>query len=241
MVLGYDIHSCPTRVISLENTIHGVIMPLEEVRRISAFAREHRIRMHCDGARLWEAVSAGAGSLPQFCELFDTVTMCFSKGLCAPVGSIIVGSEETIKHCRWIRSAIGGGLHKPGLLTAAAKVAVDETFGTKPDGSESRLKTTHHLAKDIEALWMEKGGRMTLPVQTNMCWLDLDDAGCSDSRFNEVGRTFGLKLDGSRLVIHCQIYENREEVLRRLGGVFSRVLSGAEREANVTRTSLYQA
>lgn len=242
-VLGYNIHSCPTRVISLENTLNGVIMPLDEVRRISSFAREHGIRMHCDGARLWEVVSAGAGTLPQFCELFDTVTMCFSKGLCAPVGSVIVGSEDTIKHCRWMRTAIGGALHKPGLLTAAARVAVDETFGTKSDGSESRLKKTHQLAKEIEALWIGKRGRMLLPVDTNMCWLDLDGAGCSDSRFDEIGKSAGLKLDGSRLVVHYQIFQNRDEVLRRLEVVFSQVLSASERENTETkpgRTSKYQ-
>ena len=71
-----DLHSCPTRVISLENTLNGMVMPFEEAERISKFAREHGIIMHLDGARLWEAVAAGAGTLPDFCALFDTVSLC---------------------------------------------------------------------------------------------------------------------------------------------------------------------
>ena len=75
-----------------------MIMPLSEVKRISEFARQHGIKMHCDGARLWEAVAAGAGTLPEFCSHFDTVSLCFSKGLGAPVGSVVVGPQETLRH-----------------------------------------------------------------------------------------------------------------------------------------------
>ncbi|CAI4216646.1 unnamed protein product [Parascedosporium putredinis] len=78
-VVSDDLHDCPTRVISLENTLNGMIMPLSEIKRIAAWAREHGIHMHCDGARLWEAVAAGAGSLAEFCAEFDTVSLCFSK------------------------------------------------------------------------------------------------------------------------------------------------------------------
>ncbi|KFY32327.1 hypothetical protein V494_07873, partial [Pseudogymnoascus sp. VKM F-4513 (FW-928)] len=72
VVLSDDVHACPTRVISLENTLGGSIMPLEETRRISEWARGEGIKMHLDGARLWEAVTAGAGSLEEFTRCFDT-------------------------------------------------------------------------------------------------------------------------------------------------------------------------
>lgn len=222
-ILDDDIHSCPTRVISLENTLDGMIMPLDEVRRISSFARKHGIKLHCDGARLWEAVAAGAGTLPQFCELFDTVTLCFSKGLSAPVGSILVGSHATMKHCRWVRRAIGGGLHKPSFITAAARVSVDEVFGTQPDGSEGVLKKTHQMAKEVEALWTKRGGKLLNPVDTNMCWLDLASVGCSEDRFNKLGAEAGIKLDGERIVLHSQAFQNHDEVLQRLEKVFDRV------------------
>lgn len=239
VVIDDDIHRCPTRVISLENALNGIVMPLEEVRRISSFAREHGIRLHCDGARLWEVVTAGAGTLPQFCELFDTVTLCFSKGLGAPVGSILVGTEAAMKHCRRMRRSLGGGLHKVGLLAAPARVAVDETFGTKPDGSGGLLKGTHQLAKKVEALWTGKGGKLLYPVHTNMCWLDLDAAGCSSDRFTEYGREVGLTLLNSRLVLHYQAAQNSEEVLRGLERLFTRVLS--EPPEDLTKPQVGQA
>src|SRR6187402_826542 len=96
VILGDEIHTCPTRVISLENTLGGTIMPLSEVRKISAFAKEHDIRLHLDGARIWEAVVAGAGSLTDYTKEFDSVSLCFSKGLGAPVGSILVGKAKFI-------------------------------------------------------------------------------------------------------------------------------------------------
>ncbi|KAF4512754.1 hypothetical protein G6O67_000098 [Ophiocordyceps sinensis] len=229
VVLGDDVHWCPTRVISLENTLSGMIMPLSEVQRISSFARQHGIRMHCDGARLWEAVAAGAGTLSEFCSHFDTVSLCFSKGLGAPVGSMLVGSQGTLKHSRWVRKSLGGGMRQPGMMTAAARVAVDETFGKTPDGRDGLLGASHEMAKRVEALWTTMGGTVAHPVHTNMCWLDLGAAGCSEQRFISLGADAGLKLSGGRLVTHYQIAQNGDEVLRRLEHVFKRVFGEPER------------
>ncbi|KAH0595013.1 hypothetical protein MHUMG1_07312 [Metarhizium humberi] len=228
VVLSDDVHACPTRVISLENTLNGMIMPLSEVKRISDFARQHGIKMHCDGARLWEAVAAGAGSLPEFCAHFDTISLCFSKGLGAPVGSLLVGSQETLKHSRWVRKSIGGGMRQPGFITACARVAVDETFGKKADGSDGWLKASHDMAKKVEALWSGMGGKLVHPVHTNMCWIDLDSAKCSDDRFIELSRTAGLTVSGGRLVTHYQIAQNGDDILRRLGDVFQKVFAEPE-------------
>ncbi|KAL7628197.1 hypothetical protein AAE478_002395 [Parahypoxylon ruwenzoriense] len=220
VVLGDEVHSCPTRVISLENSLDGLIMPLDEVRRISEFAREHGIKMHCDGARLWEVVAAGAGSLQDFCQYFDTVSLCFSKGLGAPIGSIVVGTKPLIKHARWVRKSIGGGLRQSGVVTAAARVAVDVTFGKGPNGEGGLLRGTHSTAKRVEKLWTDLGGKMECPVQTNMCWLDLNSLNCTASRFVELGSQAGLKLMGSRLITHYQI---GDEAIQRLTTVFERV------------------
>ncbi|KAK1238981.1 hypothetical protein MKX08_006042 [Trichoderma sp. CBMAI-0020] len=224
VVISDNVHDCPTRVISLENTLNGMIMPLSEVRRISQFARANGIRMHCDGARLWEAVAAGAGTLKDFCAQFDTLSLCFSKGLGAPVGSIIVGDAKTLQHARWTRKAIGGGMRQPGFITACARVAVDETFGTKDDGSGGLLKQGHEMAKRVEALWTGLGGKLVHPVHTNMAWLDLEAAGCSTDKFTELSRAEGLTVGGGRLVTHYQIAQNGDEVLARLARVFKRVV-----------------
>lgn len=221
VVLGDEIHSCPTRIISLENTLGGTIMPLEEVQRISAFAREHGIKMHLDGARIWEAVVAGAGSLPDYTREFDSVSLCFSKGLGAPIGSILVGKEKFIKHARWVRKSIGGGLRQSGVVTAAARIAVDETFGKGSNGEGGLLKGSHVMAKKIAGIWTGMGGKLTQPTETNMVWFDLDDAGISDDEFVEMGKKYGLRFLGARLVVHYQI---GEEAVKRLEGVLQEVI-----------------
>ncbi|KAM5345312.1 hypothetical protein ACJ41O_011174 [Fusarium nematophilum] len=226
--LDDDCHSCPTRVISLENTLHGMVTPLSEVKRISEFAREHGIKLHLDGARLWEAVVSGAGSLPEFCSYFDTISLCLSKGLGAPVGSVLVGTKATTKHARWIRKSIGGGLRQSGVVTSAGRVAVEQTFGKSPTGDDGLLKRSHEMARKVEALWTSMGGKVDEPTETNMCWLDLKAAGCSEKRFIEIGKEAGLKFLCNRLVTHYQVAQNEDEVLRRLKVAFEKVLAENE-------------
>ena len=222
-VISDDIHTSPTRVIALENTLAGTIMPLSEIRKISAFARENGIKLHLDGARLWEAVAAGAGSIPEFCECFDSVSLCFSKGLGAPIGSIIVGSTAFIKHARWVRKSIGGGIRMSGIIAAAARAAVDDVFGSGPNGEGGKLRGTHVRATRIAQMWQDKGGRLKCPVETNMVWIDLEDTAVSSGEFVEIAQQHGLKFEGPRLVVHYQICDDAvarlekvmDEVVRR--------------------------
>lgn len=225
-VISNNIHVAPTRVISLENTLAGVITPLEEVRRISAFARSNGIKMHLDGARLWEAVAAGAGSLTDFLECFDTAQLCFSKGLAAPIGSIIVGRKSTLEHCRWVRKSIGGGIRQAGIISAAARVAVEENFGTDPSGKGNRLRATHDKAKVIEKMWADRGGSFKRPVETNMVWLDLPHSGITVDEIISAGKEEGVKLMSGRLIVHHQI---ADEAIIRLEKVFDRLLSSKEK------------
>lgn len=229
VVLGDEIHSCPTKVISLENTLFGMVMPLEEVRRISAFARKHDIKMHLDGARIWEAVVAGAGSLPDFAKEFDSASLCFSKGLGAPIGSILVGSEEFVKRSRWVRKSIGGGLRQAGVVTAAARVAVDETFGKGPNGEGGLLRPSHDRAKSIAKIWTDLGGKLQHPTETNMVWLDLEDAGVPSGKFAELGKAKGLRFLEGRLVVHYQV---SDEAVSRLEELMKEILQN--KEANGT-------
>ncbi|KAK7757767.1 hypothetical protein SLS62_000145 [Diatrype stigma] len=237
-IVSDNVHYCPTRVISLENSLDGLVLPLSEIRRIGAFAREHGIKLHCDGARLWEVVVAASTSssysasaseneaqqpppsLRDFAAPFDTLSLCFSKGLGAPIGSIVVGPAATIRHARRIRKMLGGGLRQSGVVAAAARVAVDVTFGAGPRGEGGLLPASHAAARRVEALWTGLGGRMAVPTQTNMCWLDLDSLGCTAERFEQLGREAGLRLMGNRIITHYQV---GEEALRRLEGVFRTV------------------
>ncbi|KAL1979904.1 hypothetical protein VTN96DRAFT_5011 [Rasamsonia emersonii] len=222
-VPGTNIHYCPTKLISLENTLDGMVMPLSETRRIVEWAHANNIKVHLDGARLWEAVVSGAGSLSDYASLFDSVSLCFSKGLGAPIGSIIVGSKEFIDRARWFRKSIGGGTRQAGIISAAARVAVEETFGPDPNGQGGKLKNTHVKAKEVAEMWTSRGGKLTYPVETNMVWLDLEAAGLGPNDLAEIGKEKGLQLLGGRLVIHYQV---SDEAIRRLGEVFDAALSG---------------
>lgn len=220
-IISADVHACPTRVISLENTLDGMIMPLSEVKRIASFARENGMKLHLDGARIWEAVSAGAGSMPEFCTLFDSVSMCFSKGLGAPIGSILVGSKSFIAHARRIRKMIGGGTRQAGVISAAARVAVEEGFGKGPHGEGGKLRACHVRAKKVAEMWESRGGKLAKPTETNMVWLDPQQEGVSNVEFVQLCATEGLKAFGGRMVVHYQI---TDEAVERLGRVMDAVL-----------------
>ncbi|TKA65681.1 Aldolase vrtJ, partial [Friedmanniomyces simplex] len=216
-VISSDVHACPTKLISLENTLAGMVLPLEECQRISEWARENEILMHLDGARLWEAVAAGAGSLKEYCACFDSISLCFSKGLGAPIGSIIAGTKKFCERARWIRKSIGGGLRQAGVVTAAARVAVEDTF------LGGKLTASHDRAREIAKLWESYGGQTANPVETNMVWFDLDAAGISVKDFVEEGEKVGLRLLGGRLVVHYQI---GDEAVQRLERLMQAVLKG---------------
>jgi threonine aldolase len=173
--------------------------------------------LHMDGARLWEAVAAGAGTLKEFCAEMDSLSLCFSKGLGAPIGSVVVGTSAFIKRCRWIRKSIGGGLRQAGVVAAPARVAVEETF------LGGKLAQSHRNAQAIAKMWAELGGKMKYPVETNMVWLDIAANRIELNRFIEVGEKYGLRLMGERLVVHYQI---GEEAIRRVERLFKEVLKG---------------
>ena len=154
-----------------------------------------------------------------------------------------VGSESLIKHARWVRKSIGGGLRQAGIVTAAARVAVDETFGLGPTGSGGILHHSHERARLIAEKWLSRGGKLEKPVDTNMVWLDLDVLGIPAEKFVSLGKDFGLKLFGGRLVVHYQI---SDEAITRLEGLMDRVFetttrttTTGERNAGRKRRKVY--
>ncbi|KAG2001872.1 hypothetical protein GB937_009895 [Aspergillus fischeri] len=221
VVLGNNIHRCPTKLISLENTLYGMVMPLAETKRIVNWAHAQGIKVHLDGARLWDAVVTGAGGLSEYASLFDSVSLCFSKGLGAPIGSIIVGSQEFIDKARWFRKSIGGGIRQAGIISAAARFAVDEVFGLDACGTSGKLKEVHTKASRVATMWTKRGGRLLYPVQTNMVWIDIDSAGLQPSDLARIGKRKGLRLGEKRIVMH---YQTSDETLCRLEEVFQEAL-----------------
>ncbi|KAL4786248.1 pyridoxal phosphate-dependent transferase [Aspergillus varians] len=231
VVISDNIHTCPTKLISLENTLDGMIMPLEEARRITEWAHKNGIKVHLDGARLWEAVASGAGSLADYTSLFDSISLCFSKGLGAPIGSIIVGSDAFIKKARWFRKSIGGGARQTGVIAAAARVALDETFGPDPHGQQGKLRETHVKAKRVADMWTNRGGKLAYPIHTNMVWLDIEESGVGPNDLAEIGKGKGLKLLGNRIVVHYQV---SDDAINRLEQVFDLALKGQYKQSTDT-------
>ncbi|OJD33859.1 threonine aldolase [Diplodia corticola] len=215
-VLGEDVHGCPTRLVEVENTLGGAVMPLAEVRRIGEWARAEGIKTHLDGARLWEAVAAGHGSLAEYAACVDSVQLCFSKGLGAPMGSIIVGDEAFVKRARWIRKSLGGGIRMAGVVSSAARTAVEEQF------LGGKLLRTHEQARRLADRWEGLGGVLSVPTETNMVWLDVKKSGVEAEDIVRLAAEKGIKTFGTRIVVHYQISElamrGMEEVMETVMG-----------------------
>ena len=121
-------HLVRTRLVCLENTHNrggGKIYPLEKIREISGWAHRHGLQMHLDGARLWNAIVATGIPAQEWSQHFDSVSVCFSKGLGAPIGSALTGSKDFIARGRKIRKLFGGGMRQAGIIAAGALYALD--------------------------------------------------------------------------------------------------------------------
>ncbi|KAK8880083.1 beta-eliminating lyase [Apiospora arundinis] len=227
---------CPATIISLENTAHGNIIPLTELQAIKAWADEQRIAVHIDGARVWHAVAAGGGSLRELAACCDAMTLCFGKGLAAPIGAAIVGSALLVQRVKRVRQSIGGGVRKSGVLAAAAWQAVWENFGPGDADVRGVLRGTHDVAREVADLWTSLGGRLLRRVETNLIWLDLRHAGVEKTAFNDLARRHGVKVRAPRLVLHQQV---SPDALHRLGRVFreawtSKLVNHASRIDGIT-------
>ncbi|KAK9476676.1 pyridoxal phosphate-dependent transferase [Lipomyces japonicus] len=207
LILGNDIHTAPTKVISLENTLGGTIMPIEEIAKISELARRHDLIVHLDGARIWNASAETGVSLSEYGKYFDSMSLCLSKGVGAPVGTVIVGEVEFIETCNWFRKQTGGGIRQAGLLAAAADVAITDHFPHK-------LKETHQVTQKLAHDLAQLGITFQLPVQTNFIFLDLSKAGISASTLVDEGKKLGITIMGSRIAIHHQITNDSIEKLK---------------------------
>ncbi|PQE29719.1 Threonine aldolase protein [Rutstroemia sp. NJR-2017a WRK4] len=233
---GSDACTTPTRLIHIENPLGGLIMPLKELRRIKDWASENNIKVHVDGSRLWEAVVVGAGSLVDFCQATDSMNLCLTKGIGAPVGSVLIGDKEFIRIARWNRKSVGGAMRQPGIVSTMAWAAVVEAFGQDPNGKNSLLHINSVHAARIASLWQELGGKLLVPQQTNMIWLDLAVAGISEDEWERLAALRGLHVHSTRLVFHylevllTYQTEQSDQAIEELEEHIRSVMSGTVRE-----------
>jgi threonine aldolase len=166
-----DEHLVRTRLVCLENTHNrggGRVYPLESVRAISAWARRHGLLLHLDGARLWNAVVASGVPAAEWARHFDSVSVCFSKGLGAPIGSALAGPRDFVARARYVRKRLGGGMRQAGVAAAAALHALEHHI--------DRLAEDHRNAQVIaRAVADTPGLRLNPPeVHTNLIWVEVD-------------------------------------------------------------------
>lgn len=164
-------HFVRTKMVALENTHNrgsGRVYPLNELKAIRNWTSNNNLILHCDGARIWNAIVASGVSAKEYGALFDSISVCFSKGLGAPVGSAIIGSREFIKKCKRIRKLFGGGMRQAGILAAAACFALRHHI--------DRLAEDHANAQLLaEALARIPGIILDPPqIETNLIWFRIE-------------------------------------------------------------------
>nr|CAB3487648.1 unnamed protein product [Digitaria exilis] len=205
-----DLHLPTTRLICLENThgnSGGRCLSVEYTDKIGEIARIHGLKLHIDGARIFNASVALGVPVDRLVKAADSVSVCLSKGLGAPVGSVIVGSKVFIDKAKILRKTLGGGMRQVGVLCAAAHVAVRDTVG--------KLADDHRKAKSL-ADGLNKIGQFAVDsatVHTNMVFLDIVDSRISSDKLCQALKKRNVLANprsskSVRLVLHYQISDN---------------------------------
>lgn len=214
---GGDQHFAPTRLICLENTTNvggGRTYPLEQLQRVGGWACEKGLAVHLDGARIFNACVARGYSPRQVGECVDSVSICFSKGLGCPIGSMLVGSNETIARARQARKLFGGALRQAGIVAAAAEYALDHHIERLADDHANARR----LAEGIAAI---PGLRLDpQTVETNLVYFEVSsewgDAPLFSQQLAESGvRMYALGRQRLRACTHLDITPAQvEEAIR---------------------------
>ncbi|MFI9527479.1 threonine aldolase family protein [Micromonospora rosaria] len=217
---GY--HAVPTRAIAVEQTHNrggGGVIPLGTLRDLRRVADDAGLGLHCDGARIWHAHVADGVPLIEYGRLFDTLSVCLSKGLGAPVGSVIVGSAEKMTRARLLRKRMGGGMRQAGVLAAAGRYALAHHV--------ERLAEDHARAARL-AEAVAPFGVLAAPVRTNLVPLDLGKAALDAPALAAAARAEGVLVSVlgpriARLVTHLDLDDAGVD---RAADVLTRILRG---------------
>ena len=216
-----DIHNPKTSLICLENTHNragGTVIPIDTLKKTYEIAKEHEIPVHMDGARIFNAATYLQLPAKEIAKYTDSVMFCLSKGLCAPVGSLVVGTRDFIQKARKYRKMLGGGLRQGGFLAAAGIVALEKMT--------RRLKEDHDNAKLLaEGLSQIPGITIDMEtVQTNIIICDISGLGLNGNEFSKRLYEKGIKINGGntgivRFVTHYWV--GKEEIKTTLDAVHS--------------------
>lgn len=203
-----EIHGAPTKLISLENTLHGMLFPIEEIAKISKFCKNNDVKLHLDGARLWNASIATGISLKEYCSYFDSVSLCLSKSLGAPIGTVLVADKNFVKKANHFKKQSGGGIRQSGLLATMAMTAIDENFG--------KIQRSHDMAKELGKLCEENGIVLEHPVDTNFVFIDFAKNKMSSDVLTKLLKENSIKLFAGRVAFHYQVSQESFEKCKKV-------------------------
>lgn len=200
-----DVHFPLTQLVSLEDTANrggGAIYDFEEIKKIKRFCEGQQLPLHLDGARLMNALVETKIDPKVYGQAFDSISLCLSKGLGAPVGSVLVGSADFIKRARRVRKVFGGGMRQAGIIAAGGLFALQHQV--------DRLKVDHDHARQLEAVLKELPWvKEVMPVQTNIVVTILNDSTKRDeiiSKLSDAGIRIMAFGDGMfRMVTHLNV------------------------------------
>ncbi|MFI5202939.1 MAG: low-specificity L-threonine aldolase [Flavobacteriales bacterium] len=198
-----DVHLPLTSLVSLENTSNrggGAVYPLEDIKKISVFCKEKKLSLHLDGARLFNALIASGVSAKEMGSYFDSISICLSKGLGAPIGSVLLGKSDFIKKSRRVRKVFGGGMRQAGIIAAAGLFVLKNNV--------KRLHEDHLRAQQLAKALRESGlVSDMLPVETNIVIFEIDKKKSDPQKFMDFFKTkdihfFSLTPGWFRWVTH---------------------------------------
>ena len=226
-----DMHYAQTRLVCMENTHNrrgGRVHPITAVAEVAGWAQAHHLKMHLDGARLMNAVVASGIAAEEWARYFDSISICFSKGLGAPVGSALVGSTDFIDEARRLRKVLGGGMRQAGMIAAGALYALNHHVG--------RLAVDHEnaqiLADAVAAtpgLSLESGR-----VETNLVWISVAPAlGTARSVADQLKADgFLVSVLGPQVLRACTHLDVSRAEVEQVAGAFRRLGKGATATAH---------
>jgi len=203
-----DVHYPLTQLICIEDTSNrggGAIYDFDEIKRIKKFCNERNLPLHLDGARLFNALVENQIGYKEYAEQFDSISICLSKGLGAPVGSLLLGNKDFIYNARRVRKVFGGGMRQAGIIAAGGLFALKNNI--------NRLKTDHKHAKLIEkALQANDSIESVIPVETNIVVFELKAHGQIADFLDKLAQNGILALPFGkgmiRMVTHMDIDES---------------------------------
>ena len=230
-----DPHFARTRLIVIENSVGGKVLPLNYMRDVAALAKDKGLACHIDGARLMNAAVALAPQhqlTPQqmareLCQGYDSVSLCLSKGLGCPIGSLLLGSHDFIAHARRVRKMLGGGMRQTGILAAAGLYALQHNIDRLADDHANCQRLAEGLTALTAQLPALQGKLVALPVQTNILFTDVE-LSLAEQLVPYLAER-GIKLTGSnyqtangsikRLRWVCHLDISRDDIERTLQAV----------------------